>query len=62
MAEFLEVHVTVPDRDEAERIASVVVTQRLGSESALRELTPFSSLRLDEVCWSMGRRSVCRHG
>jgi periplasmic divalent cation tolerance protein len=42
MSEYLEVHVTVPDRDEAERIASVVVTQRLAAAAQL--VAPVSSV------------------
>ncbi|MET8008203.1 divalent-cation tolerance protein CutA [Nonomuraea glycinis] len=42
MAEFLEVHVTVPDRDEAERIASVVVTRRLAA--AVQFVAPLTSV------------------
>ncbi|TXK35511.1 divalent-cation tolerance protein CutA [Nonomuraea sp. C10] len=42
MAEFVEVHVTAPDRDVAERIASAVVTQRLAAAAQL--VAPITSV------------------
>ncbi|AQZ71134.1 divalent-cation tolerance protein CutA [[Actinomadura] parvosata subsp. kistnae] len=42
MAEFVEVHVTVPDRDAAERIADVVVGERLAAAAQL--VAPITSV------------------
>lgn len=42
MAEFLEVHVTAPDRDVAERIASAVVARRLAAAAQL--VAPITSV------------------
>ncbi|MEO3875697.1 divalent-cation tolerance protein CutA [Nonomuraea sp. B12E4] len=42
MAEFVEVHVTVPDRDVAERIAAAVVAQRLAAAAQL--VAPITSV------------------
>ncbi|MFB9469197.1 divalent-cation tolerance protein CutA [Nonomuraea salmonea] len=42
MAEFLEVHVTVPDRDVADRIAAAVVGERLAAGAQL--VAPITSV------------------
>ncbi|MFG1941327.1 divalent-cation tolerance protein CutA [Nonomuraea sp. NPDC048826] len=42
MAELLEVHVTAPDRDVAERIASAVVAERLAAAAQL--VAPITSV------------------
>jgi periplasmic divalent cation tolerance protein len=42
MAEFVEVHVTVPDPDTAERIADVVVGERLAAAAQL--VAPITSV------------------
>ncbi|MEV5495642.1 divalent-cation tolerance protein CutA [Nonomuraea fuscirosea] len=42
MAEFVEVHVTVPDRDGAERIAAAVVAERLAAAAQL--VAPITSV------------------
>ncbi|MFI7222890.1 divalent-cation tolerance protein CutA [Nonomuraea angiospora] len=42
VVELLEVHVTVPDRDEAERICSAVMAQRLAA--AVQVVAPITSV------------------